>query len=650
MYSGSYLELERSVVSLGRTSTNGTIVATNSSLHWTQELGFSAGSSLYCSNGSDVLVNGNAYFDAGSRAFFESSNLSVNGAYLVFRKSSMWIYSNSAVRLYNGSISIGGCADVPLSALASVDPSRPCSLFLSDGAKLQTDNMGDLVVAENGLLAATNGASVSMSSNVACAASGIMFAGDSGKFSFSKDMYMFPGCILSATNASEVSVLGGTALALDSLVYFQGSNCTYYSPLHRTIHPRLIHSYFPPVTLQNGSVVLAGDVQVAISDKSHMFIGNYTYLSGGDSACLGYNCSIGVDGSSTLTSVGSFGVVNGARVIGSNNSDISVLFGDLFVGNNSILSVNSGSRLMVNGSAIVAHTSAITSQQSSVFVTGSLVCNGPQNGLFVEEKSQLIVGGSISLESGSVVALSESVLTANLGNITTDANSAIYLRNNSLLAGIGRLDATVYAENSSTSRKSLPPNRLRVTCYLFTAIGGPELTDIFIKTLNLSSSSSTVATISSSGSTLKINSTTAVINGQLTVTIQTGSLAGLKAGGGIVLISSDNITGNFSDVNFIVPSGENQQCYKVQQNTKSLAIVFSAGQSGCDGSGSAASSPSAIVDISSNDATIIGAAVGGSVGFLAILFIVIVLAVPSVRVKIFPFMQRDTTRHDTLNE
>jgi hypothetical protein len=182
------------------------------------------------------------------------------------------------------------------------------------------------------------------------------------------------------------------------------------------------------------------------------------------------------------------------------------------------------------------------------------------------------------------------------------------------------------------------------------AIGGPELSDIFIKTLNLSSSSSTVATISSSGSTLKINSTTAVINGQLTVTIQTGSLAGLKAGGGIVLISSDNITGNFSDVNFIVPSGENQQCYKVQQNTKSLAIVFSAGQSGCDGSGSAASSPSAIVDISSNDATIIGAAVGGSVGFLAILFIVIVLAVPSVRVKIFPFMQRDTTRHDTLNE
>jgi hypothetical protein len=115
-----------------------------------------------------------------------------------------------------------------------------------------------------------------------------------------------------------------------------------------------------------------------------------------------------------------------------------------------------------------------------------------------------------------------------------------------------------------------------------------------------------------------------------------------------VLISSDNITGNFSDVNFIVPSGENQQCYKVQQNTKSLAIVFSATEPGCDGS--AALSPSSIVDISANTATIIGAAVGGSVGFLAILFIVIVLAVPSVRVKIFPFTAHQVTREDTLNE
>jgi hypothetical protein len=198
-------------------------------------------------------------------------------------------------------------------------------------------------------------------------------------------------------------------------------------------------------------VVISGDGQTVISNSSQMFVGFYTLVTGFGANCKGDNCTLFVNSQSTLTSTASFGVADHARVIATDFSQIVVERGDLVIANGSLLSIMSGSRLTVNGAAVIVKTSAISSISGIVSIGGSVVCLGVNNGMYIEKGSQLRVGGSISLATGSAIVLSESLLSADFGNITTDSSSAIYLFNNSLLSGTGLLDATVYSQNSSTS-------------------------------------------------------------------------------------------------------------------------------------------------------------------------------------------------------
>lgn len=96
-------------------------------------------------------------------------------------------------------------------------------------------------------------------------------------------------------------------------------------------------------------------------------------------------------------------------------------------------------------------------QNSLVQIDGSLLASGRSSGrssadagLLIESGSQLSVGGTILLRSGAGIAVFASTMVANLGSISTDASSLIYLADGSTLYGTGRLDANVVFVNSST--------------------------------------------------------------------------------------------------------------------------------------------------------------------------------------------------------
>eukprot|EP01122_Echinamoeba_exundans_P012916 TRINITY_DN5540_c0_g1_i1.p1 TRINITY_DN5540_c0_g1~~TRINITY_DN5540_c0_g1_i1.p1 ORF type:complete len:924 (+),score=96.49 TRINITY_DN5540_c0_g1_i1:50-2773(+) len=610
MLDRAYLELVDSNILFGDTVVYGSVYATEqTNLFWSEGFIFEVGSALSVTKSSRLFVNGTVGFRAGSIALItEGSSLDSIGAFFNIRGSTVLADLGSNIRVFNGSILIRGCSDLTPEYLSSLPPLlRPCSLFINGGSTLRTDTLGNINVVEGGLVAAQNGSDVHISSAMTCGDTAEVVVRDASTFTSVNSIRALLGCSFSVSSGSRVIVRDGQAVVSDSALKIEQSN----------------------YTVLDGSLSVSGTSRVSVVDQSQLFIGNLLRFSSENETCNGSNCTLSVETYSRLATSGTIIISDGSRLLGSTFSEILILQGNLLISRRSAAIVSSSSELAVNGTAVIALNASIQANHGVVTIRGSVSCRSEGSGIFLRDSSRLRVGGSIDLSDGCVIVLSSSLLSANLGNITTDNSSAIFLNDRSVLSGTGVLDATVYSVNST--------------------IGGPELTDIFIKTLNLSSSSTTVANISAAGSTLKINSTTALIDGQLTITIQTDSLPGLKSGSSVVLISSSNMTGNFSSVTFIVPAGEQQKCYKVQQDTKSLAVVFSAGEPGCEGV-SGAGVPSSVADISSNTAVIVGGAVGGAVALLAVAFVIIVLAVPSVRVKIFPFTSRNVIREDTLSD
>lgn len=147
-----------------------------------------------------------------------------------------------------------------------------------------------------------------------------------------------------------------------------------------------------------------------------------------------------------------------------------------------------------------------------------------------------------------------------------------------------------------------------------------------------------------------------MLAGSLTVTLQPGAAVdSLKSGQELVLISSsDSLTGAFDSVTLSPPAGESASCYNVQQTTVSLAIVFIASNPGCSQTSSPSTpavSGAAVADVDSKTAAIIGGSVAGGVVGVAIIFVAVAAAVPSLRRKIFPFQARvaQRTTGDTLD-
>lgn len=180
-----------------------------------------------------------------------------------------------------------------------------------------------------------------------------------------------------------------------------------------------------------------------------MLVRSATTLDGLNGRCVLLDCSLTVNASSTLATSSFLTISNGFKLILAKQSEARVESGWMTLTNGSLVTVDS-SRLLVAGSAFVQNGSAVFAYNSTVTISGPLTCNGGANGtgLFFAE-SRFTVGGSVSLSNLAGIFLSSSIFSANLGNITTDGTSAIVLTNNSVLSGVGHLDAAVYTYNSS---------------------------------------------------------------------------------------------------------------------------------------------------------------------------------------------------------
>jgi hypothetical protein len=211
--------------------TEGSITLYESSAFWTDRLTLESGGNVTATNRSTIFVNGTVEIQPGSKALFsDRSVFNATGAYLAVTGASLLANKDSSIRLFNGSVIVLGCRQIPDDRLSAYRlTERPCSLVVNDGSRLFADTMGSLAVFEKGLVAALGGASIIVANDMGCSLQGAILARDGSKFSSTNNMYTSTGCSISAANSSEIRV--GDAIILSTFVSIDRSNCTSVSAL-----------------------------------------------------------------------------------------------------------------------------------------------------------------------------------------------------------------------------------------------------------------------------------------------------------------------------------------------------------------------------------------------------------------------------------
>lgn len=182
-------------------------------------------------------------------------------------------------------------------------------------------------------------------------------------------------------------------------------------------------------------------------------------------------------------------------------------------------------------------------------------------------------------------------------------------------------------------------------------------TNFYIQNLTQSSSSTINTIIGANSSSTVVHGGTIHLGGSILVNISNNTL--VTSNGVLLINAQDSLEGDIPLLQISLPNGTvvevvsgtgtNQCGYSLQKREQSLFLIFSS--SGCSSSSSpsrpdSGAVPSALgeaeLTFSNNASAIAGGVIGGILG-VAIIAVVIVFAVPSLRQKVLPFFVRNRT-------